>query len=72
MKKVILTLAAVALLAVVFSSCSKECYCTTKDLDGTVIFEDVLVPGLTTSSQCAAYETTQNMSGFQEVECDAR
>lgn len=72
MKKVILTLAAVALLAVVFSSCTKECYCTTKDLQGNVIEEDELIPALTTSTQCAAYETSANMGGFEVVQCDAR
>lgn len=72
MKKVILTLAAVAFLAVVFSSCTKECYCTTKDLQGNIIEEDELIPLLTTSAECATYETTANMGGFQDVECDAR
>ncbi|PKP19479.1 MAG: hypothetical protein CVU04_05865 [Bacteroidetes bacterium HGW-Bacteroidetes-20] len=72
MKKVLLTLSAVALLAVVFSSCKKECYCTTKDLQGNIIEQDELIPVISTSAECSAYETSANLGGFYEVKCDAR
>ena len=70
MKKVLLTLAGVAFLAVVFSSCQKDCYCTTK-VDGVVVTEDELIPGLTTSTQCALYEETATFAG-EDIVCDAR
>jgi hypothetical protein len=70
MKKVLLTLAGVALLAVVFSSCKKDCYCTSK-VDGVVIMDDEQIPGLTTSAQCSLYEDTATMAG-EDIVCDAR
>lgn len=70
MKKVLLTLAGVALLAVVFSSCKKECYCTTK-VNGEVFMEDQLMPGITTSAECTLYDDTQSAAGV-DIVCDAR
>lgn len=70
MKKVLLTLAGVALLAVVFSSCKKDCYCTTK-VNGVVYMEDQLMPGITTTEQCTLYDDSQSAMGV-DIECDAR
>lgn len=64
MKKVLLTLAAVAFLAAISTSCVKSCYCT---FDG----EDEMYAGEMTSAQCNAYEATAAISG-QTVVCDAR
>lgn len=70
MKKVLLTLSAVALLAVVFSSCKKECYCTAK-MGSTVIYSDMLV-GEMTSSECAAFDNPTWTSMGLTFECEAR
>ena len=70
MKKVLLTLAGVALLAVVFSSCKKDCYCTTK-INGEVYMEDQLMPGITTATQCSLYQDTKVAAGV-DIVCDAR
>ncbi len=64
MKKVFLTLACVAFLAAISTSCVKSCYCT---FDGA----DEMYAGEMTSAQCSAYETTASLTG-QTVVCDAR
>ncbi len=64
MKKVFLTLACVAFLAAISTSCVKSCYCT-------IGSEDELFVGEMTSAQCAAYEATVSLTG-ETVVCDAR
>lgn len=64
MKKVLLTLAVVAFLTAISTSCVKSCYCS---FDG----EPEVYAGELTSAQCQAYETTASISG-QTVVCDAR
>jgi hypothetical protein len=64
MKKVFLTLACVAFLAAITTSCVKSCYCT---VEGS----DEMFAGEMTSAQCNSYETTQAALGLT-IECDAR
>ena len=70
MKKVLLTLSAVALLAVVFSSCKKECYCTATSM-GMTIINDQLV-GEMSASECEAFDKPNWTAAGYTFECEAR
>lgn len=70
MKKVLLTLSAVALLAVVFSSCKKECYCTATAM-GMTIINDQLV-GEMSASECEAFDNPIWTAAGYTFECEAR
>ncbi|MBP1672450.1 MAG: hypothetical protein H6Q25_265 [Bacteroidetes bacterium] len=64
MKKVFLTLACVAFLAAISTSCVKSCYCVI-DSDP----EEYI--GEMTSAQCSAFESAGELAG-QTITCDAR
>ena len=68
MKKVLLTLSAVALLAVVFSSCKKECYCTTTVM-GLPLEQMV---GEMSASDCESFDNAAWTTLGYTFECEAR
>lgn len=70
MKKVLLTLAGVALLAVVFSSCKKECYCSAT-YSGMTLINDQMV-GEMSAADCEAYNNDQWTALGYTFECEAR
>jgi hypothetical protein len=70
MKKILLTLAGVALLAVVFSSCKKECYCTAT-YGGVDLLTDQMVGEMTTS-ECEAYSNDSWTALGYTFTCEAR
>jgi hypothetical protein len=68
MKKVLLTLSAVALLAVVFSSCKKECYCTATVMGMSV--EQMV--GEMSASECETFDNEVWSSTGVSFVCEAR
>jgi hypothetical protein len=70
MKKVLLTLSAVALLAVVFSSCKKECYCTAT-MGGMTLINDQLV-GEMSAAECESFDNAAWTAMGYTFECEAR
>lgn len=67
MKKVLLAIAAVALIGL--ASCSKEktCKCTTKDGDGNVVSTNTYTINKEDGSDCSKFEA--GFSGIGSIKC---